>query len=537
MSLLAFPLALGCGLATKVPEVPEAEQVQVEALLKSLTRDGFEQREDVVRRLGAQGVATATELLAIARDDGSPLQLRAKYMLRRTFWEFAPKLLKEMESADTVRRNRAEKTFLDLVNLYPLDDRQYESLHKLALVYERLGRYDKALETYEGWKPTMTMCGTCDAGILAGKSAAIRRCLLKLKQEDKAEALFWSESNAVFDPQFMLTLVDLYEARGQLDQLAAKIKDAGQAQSEGRVVLEAIYIRNDFKAERYGRLTAQLEHHLSLNYFDLDTELRRDWHPKAVADGFGKMGDKAVPLLAEHLRTHRLDGWTLYALQRTRSELAVKVVIEAAQGHDLESKPVLDALKPFRKQATSLLIPLLANKDLQKFQLGDSSVKVLGRLGTEEAIEPLIEQVGERQNALWALWRLTGETLELETLPRDQWKEEGRARWRAWWAKNRNFKVKTEEWWDSADAAATLVKAVAVAKRPEMEHDNSMFGPVLQGLTKLEHPALAQFLEVRGRRGQAARAWLRFDPTTCIPLLIEDGERNARPHWYQDRWW
>ncbi len=548
LALLGMVSAVGTAFADVAacePAERQDEKRDVRSLLESLTFEDFRLREEVVRWLSAQGLDGARQLLRLAEDGEPEIRRKARYMLRRTFWELTTHLSKECGGPSGQRRADARVTLIGLAKLYPLDSHHHDGWHKVALICERLKLPAMALDAYQRWQPKGTGCGTCNASIAARKAHGIVRCYRELNQFDKAIELCWAglrRDDLMPHTQIAIELVELYEAQGRLDQLASEFdRFEGPPNSDAKVVSAYIEIVRAFQEERYEKVLL----HLTGGRLSQppETELRywQDWRAPVIAERFGRIGERAVPILAEHLRSlseselhHSL--WVFEALRLTGSSKAIAPALEEAKRAQALSWPAVSRLfRSFPEVATARLAPLLADSKARWL-----AARELAKLGTSGAITAIIEHMPSGNRPLSsrseisfaatcfsALWRLTGQTLDMQNWPDERIGAEGKSRWERWWREQAGvFDPKSLEWWQSADAEPALLRAFGTQR-----YD----GTAVRDLMALEHPVLAQLLRrpqpdsedwYEKRRWasvkvEVAKVWLRFDPDAAVPVLIE----------------
>jgi HEAT repeat protein len=524
-------------------------ELPVEDLLRSLTFEDFSRREAVVNELGKRDWQAPAELVRIASEESTTMHLRGRYVLRRSFWALAPKVAAQLKADDAAERAKAGELFQTLVDRYPLDAHHHGGLQKSAIVLEKLGHHDLALDAYQRWVPPSSFCGTCDASIKAEKTDGIVRCLRNLKQFDKATELCWStlrnDQGWGESVQLGMNLVEIYDAQNRLDQLSEEL---AKLPGGGERLLERVKIRQDFRAGEYESLLPHLTGGQVSHFpWDFASDQQRYWKQHLVARLFGQLGKKAVPLLAGHLS--QLESynaaWTIYALKLTGSGDAVAPVLEWLENVDegllqRESGLIPEMLAQFPEESTKGLVPLLKHQTH-----AHGALMQLGRMGTKSAVEALIAhfngedyatgdgedsedqqtlvQMAFAEHCAGALWRLTGETLGMEAWTDDRILSDGRQRWQQWWmARPRGFQVKTEAWWRSPEAAPLLVKALESRSR-------YVTWPALQDLLAVEHPVLGRYIanakqdadpRVDYAQKYVAKMWLPYDPQAAIPALF-----------------
>ncbi|MBW3598774.1 MAG: tetratricopeptide repeat protein, partial [Planctomycetes bacterium] len=481
-----------------------------------------------------------------AVDESSPVRLQARYMLRRTFWRLAPAVVSRSEASDPTVAAKAKDVFFTMVDLYPLEDiHHHGGWKKRGLIYERLGRYDLALEAYREWRPSGHGCGTCEAAGRAERVERMVRCHRELNQLDRAVALCWTalrESDRLTPlTDLALILVDLYEQQDQLDRLAEELEPLNDV-PHVQAALEYIDIRRDFQN---GDVKKHLKRLLGARLgalADIDPRFQRDWRSRVAAEGFGRMGKRAVPILEEYLqrlpdRTIWVALWAFEALRLTESPAAVDAVVELSKqdGRILSTRIAGRILEKFPEHATAQLVTLLEVNDTSTRHV---AVVQLANLGREQAVSALIEHMpsddmpslitlGFAERCVWGLWRLTGESLGMEEWPKQRLAKEAQVRWRQWWRQRRSeVQEKSAAWWQTPEAAPLLVKALGwptyFARSAERD------------LMALEHPALVRLLEPPSelldertqtyeahQRLSLAEMWMRFDPAAAMPIFIE----------------
>jgi HEAT repeat protein len=515
--------------ATEPIRLPQKIQAADLPNLIRLKRDDFDRREAVVQRLGEQGTDVAQALVNLAEDRSAPLRLPALYMIRRCFWNLARGLLRELDAADPAEAARVETVLAALIARYPLEAHHHGGDHQAAVVFEMLDRPDRALAAYTRWVPAGSFCGTCAAEIGAEKTLGLVRCHVRLKQGAQAEDLCWAavvrRENRIAEGgaarTLAMTLVESYAARGQLSELERRARRAPDQDNRLReIILEAVRILQDFERGSYEPHIARLDHHLNPLYFNLSADSDRDWRARLVADALGRQGDKALPLLLEHLKDGGFHGWTLYALHRVGSPAVVAPLVHeaAAEEEPLDIPVVLDLLRSFPQEATRQVLPLL---DHEVADVRYAAGNVLAALGTADAVPAVIERIGRHPKALWILWCLTGELLEADRLPADA----AQRRWRDWWQQQAaRFESRSAAWWASAAAVPALARGLG-------SRDATIQATAAARLAQLEHPILADLIRHRNDsvRATAVNAWSHFEPRACVPMMV------AEPELYHER--
>ncbi len=184
-------------------------------------------------------------------------------------------------------------------------------------------------------------------------------------------------------------------------------------------------------------------------------------------------------------------------------------------------------------KTTHALIPLLTERNQ-----AHSAITELGRIGTKPAVAALIDHFnGERfaeacqpdsevhkqaiqaayaRHCAAALWRLTGETLDMENWSDERLLEAGKPRWEKWWNdRPEDFAVKTEAWWKSPAAAPKVIEAVEAPCR-------YCSAWAFQDLLDMEHPVLRKYLVSNSRHSNlsVAKIWLNYEPRVAIPAFF-----------------
>ncbi len=156
---------------------PTFENLSVDSLLRSLTFEDYAHREAVIEEISSREWPAVRELARLAADKSTRLDQRARYAIRRGFWRLTPKIAAKLKSDNPLIKAEAERTFRFVVETYPLDEHHHGGLQKLAIVLEKLGHHDLALEAYRRWVPPSSWCGNCAAEIQAEKTTGLIRCL------------------------------------------------------------------------------------------------------------------------------------------------------------------------------------------------------------------------------------------------------------------------------------------------------------------------------------------------------------------------
>ena len=524
---------VGCvdcwALQPMVDQPEEIASLTVEELLQSLTFGDFQLREAVFQELRQRDWDAASELTRLAYDPSSSVRLRARYMLRRTFWDLAPKVAAQLSAENAEHRESSIATFRDMVGYYPLEEHHHGGRQKEAIVLQKLGYYSLALEAYLQWEPPGAGCGTCEGEIRGEKVIGLVDCLRRLNQLDRSAALCWEQlrdtRSLVPVTQFAVALVEIYDTQGRLDELADELEQLGLDSAGVDIALEYLEIRRDFRAGRYTEVLPHLTGgNVSRIQYDITSRRSSDWRGVAVAELFGQMGETAVPVLADHLEELNPynAGWTIYALQLTGDADIVAPILAYAKRNGI-SPIIAQTLRSFPDESTAELVPLLNDR-----RQAHKAIAQLADVGTEAAVEALIAHLDGAQvrgdlyrpayarRCMASLWRLTGETLGVEGWSDERLLqgglEESKGRWQQWWARRPDdFQVKGHAWWRTPEAAPHLIEAL---NSPNEYISRIPFADLLA----MEHPILAQYLREESK--PAGQLWMRFDPQAAIPALI-----------------
>lgn len=206
----------------------------------------------------------------------------------------------------------------------------------LGAYYTRKENWQEALEWWQAWKPS-SWCGTCADSMRTRRAHGIVECLLKLGRKD--EALEVLEAS-VLGPhlsagkRLAVMLVDMYGERGQLDDLAKKLRKAIKLSVDtgpgARFALDYIALLRMAERGDVNGLWKRLEG----NPFSH----RDSWGLTAQAARLlVATPDKTVPLAMQKLAGDGDDPlWASALLARTSAPQAVRLIrskAEAEQDH------------------------------------------------------------------------------------------------------------------------------------------------------------------------------------------------------------
>jgi hypothetical protein len=111
-----------------------------------------------------------------------------------------------------------DKTEATNRNIMDTDSTQSVAIQRLADRFQQRDRWSDALRMWQVWKPS-SWCGTCYESMGLGKTQAIVRCQLQLRQYAQAATTALTYLSQRSDQELSATVFVLYAHSGQLDDL------------------------------------------------------------------------------------------------------------------------------------------------------------------------------------------------------------------------------------------------------------------------------------------------------------------------------